>query len=342
MNKKALIALSGGVDSSVAAHLMIEKGYECIGATMQLLDNTEQQIADAKAVADRLSIPFYCFDMRKEFRERIIDQFISAYENGDTPNPCVVCNKQMKFGLLLEKAKELGCDLLVTGHYAKTETVNGRVQLKKAETLEKDQSYFLYSLSQEQLSAVEFPLGNYSKDEIRKIAEDLNLVTARKKDSQDICFVPDGDYVSVIESLTNKVYDKGNFIDTEGRVLGQHQGIIRYTTGQRKGLGIALGKPMYVGSKNIADNTVTLCEDAELYSTTLKADRFNWIAFDVPPATLRCNARIRYRHAEQPATVTVNGDTVTVEFDQPQRAATKGQSLVLYNGDTVLGGGIII
>ncbi len=342
MNKKALIALSGGVDSSVAAHLMIEKGYDCIGATMQLLDNAEQQIADAKAVADRLSIPFYCFDMREEFRTRIIDEFISAYENGDTPNPCIVCNKQMKFGLLLEKAKELGCDVLVTGHYAKTETVNGRTQLKKAETLEKDQSYFLYSLSQEQLSAVEFPLGNYSKDNIRKIAEDLNLVTARKKDSQDICFVPGGDYVSVIESLSGKIYEKGNFIDTDGRVLGQHQGIIRYTTGQRKGLGIALGKPMYVGGKNVADNTVTLCEDAKLYSATLEANCFNWIAFDTPPHTLRCNARIRYRHSEQPATVTVDGDTVTVKFDQPQRAATCGQSLVLYDGDTVLGGGVII
>lgn len=338
---KVLVALSGGVDSSVAAHLLIEQGYECIGATMQLLDNAEGQIADAKAVADRLGIPFYAFDMRKEFRELVIDEFIKSYENGGTPNPCVVCNKQLKFGLLLDKARELGCDFIATGHYAKVELKDGRFLLKKAETLEKDQSYFLYSLSQEVLCRVLFPLGGFSKTEIREIAENLNLVTAKKKDSQDICFVPDGDYIKVIEEYTNKTYKKGNFVDTSGKVLGQHQGIIRYTVGQRKGLGIALGRPMYVGSKNVETNEVMLCSDEELYSKQLLANDFNWIAFENAPKNLSCSARIRYRHVEQPAKVTVDGDNVKIEFDEPQRAATSGQSVVLYDGDTVLGGGII-
>ena len=341
MKKKALIALSGGVDSSVAAHLMLEKGYECIGATMRLLDNAEGQIADAKAVADRLEIPFYAFDMRKEFRESIIDAFIQSYEQGETPNPCVLCNRKMKFGMLLEKATELGCDLIATGHYAKTEYSCGRYILKKAETLAKDQSYFLYSLSQEQLSRIEFPLGDYNKDEIRAIAADLNLVTAKKKYSQDICFVPDGDYIKVIEDYTDKTYPKGNFVDASGKVLGQHQGLIRYTVGQRKGLGVAFGKPMYVKSKSAETNEVTLCEDSELYSDTVTVENLNWIAFDNPPESFNCAVRIRYRHTEQPATVNVQNGIATVKFDLPQRAATSGQSAVFYDKNTVLGGGII-
>ena len=342
MSKKVLIALSGGVDSSVAAHLMLEKGYECIGVTMQLLDNAENQIADAKSVADRLGIPFYAFDMRKEFRKKIIDAFIESYEKGETPNPCVLCNRDMKFGLLLEKAIVLGCDFIATGHYAKVEQINGRYILKKAETLEKDQSYFLNLLSQEQLSKILFPLGSYNKEEIRRIAEDLNLVTAKKKDSQDICFVPDGDYIKVIEEYTNKSYQKGNFIDTNGNVLGQHQGLIRYTVGQRKGLGVAFGKPMYVKSKCAERNEVTLCEDSELYSDTLKVTDLNWIAFPTPPESFKCAVRIRYRHIEQPATVTVQNGIATVKFETPQRAATFGQYAVFYDGDIVLGGGTIL
>ena len=342
MSKKVLIALSGGVDSSVAAHLMLKNGYECVGATMQLLDNTEKQIADAKAVADRLKIPFYAFDMRKAFREKIIDAFIESYENGETPNPCVLCNREMKFGMLLKKADELGCDLIATGHYAKIEQSCGRYILKKAETKAKDQSYFLYSLTQEQLSRTVFPLGDYNKDEIREIAENLDLVTARKKDSQDICFVPDGDYIKVIESYTNKTYPKGDFVNTKGEVLGQHQGLIRYTVGQRKGLGVAFGRPMYVKSKCAESNSVTLCEDSELYSDTVTVGKLNWIAFLNAPESFSCSVRIRYRHIEEPASVTVQNGIATVKFSKPQRAATVGQSAVFYDGNIILGGGIIL
>lgn len=341
MNRKTLIALSGGVDSSVAAYLLSQQSYDLIGATMQLLDNTENNITDAKHVAEKLNIPFFSFDMRDPFRKTVINEFISSYENGETPNPCVICNKELKFGLLLEKARELGCDKIATGHYAKVAIIGDRAILKKADNLEKDQSYFLWSLSQEQLKSVIFPLGSFSKTQIREIAEELQLSTAKKKDSQDICFVPDGDYISVIENTTKKKYENGSFVDINGNILGQHQGIIRYTIGQRKGLGIALGKPMYVCSKNIENNQVVLCDDQELYSDTLSASHFNWIAFNEPPNVLKCKARIRYRHTEQPATVTVDGDKVFIKFDQPQRAITKGQSVVLYDGDIVLGGGII-
>ena len=335
---RALIALSGGVDSSVAAYLMKQAGYDCVGASLRLLDSADT--ADAKAVAKALDIPFYAFDMREEFKKEIIDEFISSYENGLTPNPCDICNRVFKFGYLYDKAKELGCDYIVTGHYAKIVEQNGEFSLRKSQNTAKDQSYFLYSVKSDMLPKIIFPLEDYSKDVIRKIAADLGFSTAAKKDSQDICFIPNGDYAAVIESLTGKDYKKGDFVDLNGKKLGTHSGIIRYTIGQRKGLGIALGKPMFVGKKDAAANTVTLCDDNELYSDSLVAKEFNWLK-KPDGAEFTCKARIRYRHIEQPATVTLEGDKVYIKFNEPQRAITPGQSVVLYDDDMVLGGGII-
>ncbi|MDE5974762.1 MAG: tRNA 2-thiouridine(34) synthase MnmA [Eubacterium sp.] len=354
MSKKAITAMSGGVDSSVAAFLMKEKGFDCIGATMKLYDNDDimisrektccslDDIEDARSVANRLSMPYYVFNFKDEFKEKVIDKFIATYENGGTPNPCIECNRYLKFKRLFQKMQELGFDYVVTGHYAKTEEKDGWFYLKKGEDASKDQSYVLYSLTQEQLSHIIFPLGEYSKNEIREIAEDNDFLNARKKDSQDICFVPDGDYANFIERYLGKTYPKGNFIDINGNVLGEHQGIIRYTNGQRKGLGVAFGKPMYVADKNVAENTVTLCTNDELFSKELTADDFNWLIPN-PAKKIRCFARVRYNMKEQPAAAYILDDgKVKVVFDEPQRAITKGQAVVLYDCDTVLGGGTII
>lgn len=354
MSKKAIIAMSGGVDSSVAAFLMKEHGFDCIGATMKLYDNDDivmssektccslDDIEDARSVAHRLSMPYYVFNFKDEFKEKVIDKFIATYENGGTPNPCIDCNRHLKFKRLFQKMKELGFDYVVTGHYAKVEEKDGWFYLKKGEDASKDQSYVLYSLTQEQLAHILFPLGYYSKDEIRNIAEQNNFLNARKKDSQDICFVPDGDYAKFIENYLGKTYPKGNFIDINGNILGEHQGIIRYTNGQRKGLGVAFGKPMYVADKNIENNTVTLCTNDELFSSKLTAEDFNWIIPE-PEKEIKCSARVRYNMKEQPATAYIlqNG-SVEVVFDESQRAITKGQAVVLYDGDIVIGGGTII
>lgn len=354
MNNKVIIAMSGGVDSSVAAFLMKEKGFDCIGATMKLYENDDigisrektccslDDIEDARAVARRLSMPYYVFNFKDEFEEKVINKFIQTYENGGTPNPCIDCNRYLKFEKLFQRMYELDYDYVVTGHYARIEEKDGWFYLKKAVDSTKDQSYVLYSLTQKQLSHIKFPLGEYSKNEIREIAEEQGFLNARKKDSQDICFVPDGDYSSFIERYTGKKYLPGNFVDKNGNILGKHQGIIRYTNGQRKGLGVAFGHPMYVADKNIVDNTVTLCTSDELFSKTLDAVNFNWIIKN-PESKIKCNARVRYNMKEQPATVTVlENNKVMVEFDEPQRAITKGQAVVLYDGDTVLGGGTII
>lgn len=354
MSKKAIIAMSGGVDSSVAAFLMKDKGFDCIGATMKLYDNDDimesgektccslDDIEDARSVANRLSIPYYVFNFKDDFKEKVIDKFIATYENGGTPNPCIDCNRHLKFKRLFQKMKELGFDYVVTGHYARVEENNGWFYLKKGVDAAKDQSYVLYSLTQNQLAHIQFPLGAYSKTEIREIAENHNFLNARKKDSQDICFVPDGDYAKFIEGYLGKTYPKGNFIDINGNVLGEHQGIIRYTNGQRKGLGVAFGKPMYVADKNVKDNTVTLCTNEELFSTELIAADFNWLIPN-PAKEIKCSARVRYNMKEQPATAYIlDNANVKIVFDAPQRAITRGQAAVLYDGDTVLGGGTIL
>ena len=352
---KALIAMSGGVDSSVAAYLMKEAGYECIGCTMRLYENEDagvsrdqtccslDDVEDARSVAYRLGMPYYVFNFSDDFKEKIICKFINSYEMGRTPNPCIDCNRYMKFEKLHERAKILGCDKVVTGHYARIEHDGERYLLKKAVDESKDQSYVLYSLTQEGLAHTAFPLGSLCKSETRKIAEEHGFINAHKPDSQDICFVPDGDYARVIELNTGKKYEPGDFVDKQGNVLGRHRGIINYTIGQRKGLGISAAAPLYVCSIDKKNNTVVLGEDKDLYSDTLEADEFNWISGVVPASPVLCRAKIRYRQKEQPATAyPIGDDMVKIVFDEPQRAITPGQSAVLYDGDVVLGGGTII
>ena len=352
MPGKALIAMSGGVDSSVAALLMQRAGFTCVGATMKLWDGetasdktccTADDAADARSVAMRLGMPFYVFNMGESFRRQVIDRFIAAYEAGDTPNPCIECNRYMKFDLLRQKAAVLGCDTLATGHYARIDQdASGRWLLQKAAGPEKDQSYVLYMLTQDELAHTRFPLGGMTKDAVRALAAENGFLNARKRDSQDICFVPDGDYAAFIRRTTGKDYPAGDFVDESGNILGRHNGLIGYTIGQRRGLGVAAGKPVYVCKKRLADNTVVLAGNEKLFSRRLRANNINLIPFDALDKPLRCKARVRYNQTEQPATVEQTGpDELEVVFDKPQRAVTTGQAVVLYDGDVVLGGGTI-
>ncbi len=355
MSQKALIAMSGGVDSSVAAWLIREKGYDCAGATMRLFQKeemtaepgccTSQDMEDARAVADMLGMPYYVYDFADRFREAVIDRFVEAYENGRTPNPCIDCNRYLKFEELFLRGRQLGCDFVVTGHYARTgyDEKSGRYLLKKAADTSKDQSYVLYSLTQDQLSHVQFPLGELTKQEVRQIAREHGFLTADKAESQDICFVQDGKYYEFICDYTGRDYPAGDFIDTRGNVLGRHQGIIRYTVGQRKGLGIAFGEPVYVMKVDPEANTVMLGTNEELFTDTVTAKKINLISTDRIREPLRVKAKVRYRHKEQWATATQpDEDTLQVVFDEPQRAVTAGQALVLYDGDVVVGGGTIV
>lgn len=356
MKSKAMIAMSGGVDSSVAAFLMTQEGYDCIGATMKLFRNEEvgvpqghtccslDDVEDARQVAQALGMPHYVFNFSDRFQEEVIDRFVHAYENGQTPNPCIDCNRFLKFDKLFTRAREAGCDWVVTGHYARIvpDEASGRWLLKKAADPNKDQSYVLYSMTQEQLAHTKFPLGDMTKPQVRAIAEAHGFVNAHKHDSQDICFVPNGSYADFIENYTHRHYPAGPFLAKDGTVLGQHRGIIRYTVGQRKGLGLALTAPLYVCAVNPADNTVTLGTNDDLFSTTLTARDLNLIAVPSIEQPLRLKARVRYRQPEQWATVVqTDTDCLSITFDQPQRAITGGQSVVLYDGDTVVGGGTI-
>ena len=347
--------MSGGVDSSVAAYLMKQRGFDCIGVTMKLFSNEEigcsraktccslEDVEDARSVAYRLGIPYYVFNFTEDFGRQVIDRFVAAYENGATPNPCIDCNRYLKFERLYRRAAELGCDRVATGHYARIEKQGDRYLLKKASDESKDQSYVLYAMTQEQLAHTAFPCGALNKTQTRQIAEEQGFLNAEKPDSQDICFVPDGDYAAFIRRYTGKCYPDGPFVTTQGTIVGRHRGIIHYTVGQRKGLGVSSDRPLYVQSIDAAKNTVVLGEDRELFGTELNAVNFNWIAFETPPDVLRAKAKIRYRHREQWATVEVTGkNTVHLVFDAPQRAVTRGQAVVLYDGDTVLGGGEII
>ncbi len=351
--KRALIAMSGGVDSSVCAYLMKQQGYDCIGMTLSLFDDsivkstccTVDNINDAKSVADKLGMPHYTLNYTSDFKENVIDRFVNAYEIGNTPNPCIDCNRYIKFKGMYEQAKEIGADFIVTGHYARIsfDEDSGRYLLRKAVDSSKDQSYVLYSLTQEQLAHTKFPLGELSKTSVREIAQENGFINANKKDSQDICFVPDGDYASFIEDYTGKKYPCGEFVDTCGNVLGEHKGIIRYTVGQRKGLGLSLPAPMYVCKKYMKENRVVLTRGEDLFSTSLDANDLNLISVPYIDGAMRVNARVRYNQKEQPATVTQTSEnTIHVEFDNPQRAITSGQAVVLYDGDTVVGGATIM
>lgn len=348
--------MSGGVDSSVAALMMKKRGYECIGVTMKLYDNGEigvcndhtccsvEDVEDARGVAARLDMPYYVYNFADRFREDVIDRFVDAYLNGRTPNPCIDCNRYLKFGELFAKAEDLGCEYVVTGHYARTEydEKSGRYLLKKGLDPDKDQSYVLYSMTQDQLAHVQFPLGEYRKTETRELAAEAGLDTAQKHESQDICFVPDGKYADFIERFTGKKSPEGDFVDADGNVLGRHKGIIRYTIGQRKHLGIALQKPAYVCRVNADDNTVVLGSNDDLFVKELTAGDVNLIAVEKLQDPMEVTARVRYHQKEKPAVVyPLDGGRIRLEFKEPQRAVTPGQAVVMYSGDTVIGGGVI-
>ena len=357
MKKNAIIAMSGGVDSSVAAALMLEHGFHCAGITFELFQGKSSSnfscsnascstpIEDARSVAFNLGMEHFVINLTEEFDKQVVQRFVKIYEQGDTPNPCIDCNRRIKFNMGLFRTPGLPqFDYLATGHYArvKYDEVSGRYLLQKALDNKKDQSYVLYSLSQQQLEKIKFPLGELSKDEVRKIAEEKKLASANKKESQDICFVPDGDYSNFIEEYTGKKYPCGDIIDTEGKKIGRHQGIIRYTIGQRRGLGVAANIPVYVTAKSAADNTVTLGPEDALYSKSLTAKDINLIACADLKKAMRVMVKTRYLQEAQSAVAEQTGENILyIEFDKPQRAITPGQAAVLYDGDIVVGGGTI-
>ena len=366
--KKAIIAMSGGVDSSVAALLTKESGDECIGATMKLYNNEDigvhrektccslDDVEDARSVAYQMDMPYYVFNFTADFHTEVMDRFVEAYENGCTPNPCIDCNRYLKFDKMFHRMQEIGYDYIVTGHYARVEydEKRDRYLLKKAVDDTKDQSYVLYMLTQEQLAHVKLPLGGLRKDQVRVIAEKHGFINARKHDSQDICFVPDGDYGKFIEGYCERTgkeeeggkfspFEPGDFVTEDGKVLGHHKGIIHYTIGQRKGLGLSLPQPLYVCRKDLDKNKVVLAPNDRLFQDTLEAGELNFISGEYPRGAFRCCAKIRYKQKEAPATVTpIDEKRVKVVFDEPQRGITPGQAVVFYDGDQVLGGGRIL
>ena len=348
---KVAVAMSGGVDSSVTAALLKEEGYEVIGLTMQIRPSDElsgdyvhSAVADAKMVAEILGIAHYVVDFRDVFARKVIAHFCQEYGLGRTPNPCIRCNQFVKFGALLKKAEELGAGLIATGHYARIEkdAANGRYFIKKGSDRNKDQSYFLYAITQEQLMHSLFPLGELNKERVRRIAEELGLPVASRPESRDICFIPDSDYPRFLEEYGGGAAKPGPILDRRENILGEHKGLIFYTIGQRKGLGISSGEPLYVVAIEPERNAVIVGSKEETYGSELIASELNWIAIEEPKQSIRVKARIRYLHREAEALVTPSGeDRVQVTFEEPQMALTPGQAVVFYDGDTVIGGGSI-
>ena len=341
--------MSGGVDSAAAAILMQSAGYECIGATMKLIASggskccSLEDINDARDAAWKLGIPHYVLNYTEDFTRYVIEPFIKSYEEGETPNPCIECNRRLKFSLLLHRALELEAETLATGHYARIEKSGNLWLLKKGKDSAKDQSYVLYMMSQKELSHTIFPLGNYTKAEVRELATRHGLNNAEKEESQDICFVDNGDYASFIENYTGKTYPEGNIVNTEGKILGKHRGLIRYTLGQRRGLGIACNTPVYVKEKNLTNNTLVVGGESTIYAKSFRAEKVNLIACENINSPLRLGIKTRYLQKENYGSVEQTGPgTVRVEFEEPQRAITPGQAAVFYDGEIVVGGGTIL
>ena len=355
--KKVIVGMSGGVDSSVAAMLLKKQGYDVIGVTMQIWQDEETAVQeenggccglsavdDARRVADQLEIPYYVMNFKKEFKDWVMDDFVQEYFRGRTPNPCIRCNRYVKWEALLHRSLALGGDYIATGHYAKVvQLENGRYTLKKAPS-RKDQTYALYNLTQEQLSKTIMPVGDYTKDEIRRMADEIGLAVASKPDSQDICFIPDGNYQKFLYEYTGKKLPQGNFVDQSGKVIGVHQGITHYTIGQRKGLNLSMGHPVFVTEIRPETNEVVIGENKDVFKSSLVASDVNWMSIPdpAPGEKVRVHAKVRYAHQGADATVYMTEDgNLICEFDEPQRAITPGQALVMYDGDYVVGGGVI-